>query len=270
MKIVILYSGGLDSRIMLEVAKQEHSNDEIICVYFDIGHDYAFKEKQVLPDFVHVYDMRWFQAKGEDKTDNSMGSIFIPGRNLLFATLAACKFVPNEVWLGSLLGENHIFATDKNEQFRKLASDTLSYTLSPFIQNVKVSYPLIEKGWDKLAATEWALKNGLKDDIITSSSCMTATSLPCGSRCGVCLRRWGIFTQLGIEEVYEEHPLSGRENIEMCIKLIDDELDSVTSEQEKHYNIHRRREILPTLQQFFGTQDFRAIKTALTVELNNA
>ena len=91
MKVVVLYSGGLDSCVMLHMAKNDPKVTEVIPVYFDIGHEYAWKEKQQLPEDCHVHDMTWFKAEGKGKDGNAMGSIFIPGRNMMFATIAACN-----------------------------------------------------------------------------------------------------------------------------------------------------------------------------------
>ena len=132
MKVVVLYSGGLDSCVMLHMAKNDPNIKEVIPVYFDIGHEYAWKEKQQLPEDCIIYDMTWFGAKGQGKDGNAMGNIFIPGRNMMFATLAACKFVPDQIWLGACCGEDHNGATDKNEIFREKQNDLLDYVLSPF------------------------------------------------------------------------------------------------------------------------------------------
>ena len=99
--ILVLHSGGLDSTLLYQMAKKEALN--VKAVYFDIGHDYAWKEKQSLPSEVEVIDVSWFQAEGKGKDGNTMGSIFIPGRNLLFIVMAACKFLPDEIWLGATL-----------------------------------------------------------------------------------------------------------------------------------------------------------------------
>ena len=63
-KIVVLHSGGLDSTVMWKMAKELDESNEVIAVYFDIGHDYAWKEKEKLPIGAIIHDMTWFQAQG--------------------------------------------------------------------------------------------------------------------------------------------------------------------------------------------------------------
>lgn len=241
-KIVVLHSGGLDSTVMWRLAKEDIRN-EVIAVYFDIGHDYAWKEKAKLPPEAHVHDMTWFQAEGKGKTGNAMNNIFIPGRNMMFATIAACKYVPDEIWMGALMGEIHDQATDKNLEYLYRQNDILSYVLSPF-GKVKVVFPFVDRKWGKLDVTRWGCQNGMQNEILSSSSCMNGEAGNCG-RCGVCLRRAGIFPQLGMQESYNADPWSAAENKKMIHDLIVAEIN----QDDSHYDSYRRDEIIPTLIQ---------------------
>lgn len=240
-KIVVLYSGGLDSCVMLHMAKQIQ-DAEVIPVYFDIGHDYAWKEKAQLPKDCLVYDMTWFSAKGHSKDGNAMGGIFIPGRNMMFATLAACKFVPDEIWLGACCGEDHGQATDKNEHFRSLQNDLLEYVLSPF-GKVRLVYPFIEHGLGKFGVTKYAVEQGLTEQVLASSSCMNGEAGNCGV-CGVCLRRAGIFKQLGLREEYNQDPWTAKENRDMLRQMA----LAAHHKDFSHYNGYRLEEIVPVLE----------------------
>lgn len=244
-KIVVLHSGGLDSTIMFELAKKE--SDNVVGVYFDIGHEYAWKEKEALPKDVIVHDMQWFQAEGRGKEGNGMNNIFIPGRNMMFATLAACKYVPDEIWLGALMGEIHPHATDKNEEYRNRQNRLLGYVLSPFGQ-VRLVYPFVERNWGKYELTKWGVENGMKEMILTSSSCMSGEKGACG-RCGVCVRRAGIFKQLGLSEDYVVDPWTAPETSRMLSDIIIAELEN----DNFHYDEFRRREIIPVIIEKFGT-----------------
>jgi 7-cyano-7-deazaguanine synthase in queuosine biosynthesis len=255
-KIVILHSGGLDSTVMAELAKREYPLAEIIQCYFDIGHEYAWKEKQALPNDVEVFDMSWFQATGHGKEGNAMNNIFIPGRNMLFATLAATKYVPNEIWLGALCGEIHDQATDKNILFKLLMNNTLGYVLSPFTDNCKLVYPFVDRQWGKLQVTEWAVAHGLKDKVLQSSSCMNGEAGNCG-KCGVCVRRAGIFMQLGLKEKYNVDPFTASETKKMFVDMIAAEL----SNDDSHYDKFRREEIIPALKLYWGTDSLEEIVT---------
>lgn len=242
MKCVVLHSGGLDSTVMYRMAKESGRFDEVIPVYFDIGHEYAWKEKQRLPPETQVFDMQWFQAEGKGKEGNAMANIFIPGRNMMFATLAACKFVPNEIWLGSLMGEIHAQATDKNLTYRFKQNNLLQYVLSPFGE-VQVVFPFVDKQMGKLGVTALGISYGMKDEIEKSSSCMSGEAGSCG-KCGVCLRRAGIFAQLGLEEKFNVDPWTAKENFKMILAL----LDAAIREDYSHYDWYRIEEIVPTLQ----------------------
>lgn len=241
-KVVVLHSGGLDSTLMYELAKSDPDN-EVIPVYFDIGHEYAYKEKQCLPKDTIIHDMTWFQAEGVSKEGNSMSSIFIPGRNMMFITLAACKYIPDEIWLGALMGEIHESATDKNLEFLRKQNDVLGYTLSPF-GKVKVRFPFIEKRWGKLELTRWGVDQGFSSMIEKSSSCMSGEKGSCG-RCGVCIRRAGIFPQLGLEETFNTDVWEAPENR----KYIADILKAAINNDPTHYDSYRTSEIIPTLQE---------------------
>ena len=256
MRIVILYSGGLDSLIMAEYAKEHNPNDEVIKVFFDIGQEYGWKERAALPPDVIVHDMKWYQAQGVDKEGINSGSIFIPGRNQVFITIAACKYLPDEIWLGALQGEIHDKATDKNFKFRDMMTETLSYVLSPFKEGgVRVRFRLAERGWGKLEATRWACSHGMKEAILASSSCMHPDYDNCGE-CVVCLRRWGIFTQLGLKEDYVVDPVFAKSNQKMLLEMI----DSLIGLYETHYDEYRLREILPALELRFPDKDLIEIR----------
>jgi hypothetical protein len=85
---------------------------------------------------------------------------------------------------------------------------------------------------------KWALKSGLsKEELLATSSCLSGEPGNCG-HCVVCLRRWGIFTQLGIREEYNRDPLSCEENR----AIIDEMLYG------NHYDESRKEEILPALR----------------------
>ena len=240
MKILILYSGGLDSMIMDRFAAVYHPNDYVHCVFYDIGQPYVDKERTALPDHVEQVKLG-FSMKEYSKSDGKSlsGGIFIPGRNLALATLAACQYLPDEIWLGALLGETHAEATDKNFKFAHDSSELLSYVLGPFLDpmkpRTKIRLPLAEYGLNKLTATAWALENGIsKETLMATSSCLSGEEGNCG-QCIVCLRRWGIFKQLGFEEHYNIHPLSVPHNLEIIEKL------------KTGTNYDRQVEILPAL-----------------------
>lgn len=239
-RIVVLHSGGLDSTVMYRMALEDVRN-EVIPVYFDIGHEYAWKERNSLPPEVIVHDMSWFSAKSVSKDNNNANDIYIPGRNMLFITLAATKYLPDEIWIGALMGEIHEQATDKNLEFLYRQNELLNYVLSPF-KKVKVVYPFVERRMGKLEVTRWAAMNGLQQEILNSSSCLSGEPGNCG-RCIVCLRRAGILPQVGMKEYYNVDPWTASENKKIIAEILKAELENDNS----HYDRYRREEIIPTL-----------------------
>lgn len=238
MKIVILYSGGLDSLVMKTMADKEYPDAEVHCVFYDIGQEYADKEKAALPSYVEQRSLPWLQGtEALGKMESHSGNIYIPGRNLVLATVAACQLLPDQIWMGALLGETHSAATDKNFEFLARTNQTLNYVLSPFLQSVEVRFPLAEAGFSKLTATKYALDNGIPPETLkATSSCLSGEPGNCG-HCVVCLRRWGIFKQLGFSEEYNIHPLEVPENQRMIYEMLTGD----------YYDHHRKAEILPAL-----------------------
>jgi len=245
MKICILFSGGLDSLIMKRYAEVAYPDAEVTCCWYNIGQEYNEKERAVLPEFVQQLKLDWLvpnESTAQGKDGSTSGDIFIPGRNLVLAVAAACKYLPDQLWLGALHGELHDSATDKNWTFVEKASDTLSYVLSPFLpKGVEIRFPLADEGFNKLTATKWALDNGVpKEAILKSSSCLSGEAGNCG-KCIVCFRRWGIFTQLGLEEEYNVHPLECDENAKVAKEML----------FGTYYDNDRRQEIIPALPNWY-------------------
>ena len=213
-RIVICFSGGLDSMMMVALAKHRHPDAEIICLFFDHGQDSARAEIQALPSYVKVRVVDWLDHEVKavpKKSDPFAGPIYIPGRNMVFAALAACQYLPDEVWMGTLWDEANEQATDKNLVFLDKLNDTLRYVLSPFSDSVRVRFPFVESGWTKTDALRYLLGVGAvsKSDIAQTTSCWhNVTGTPCGL-CKQCVKRALIMYQFGITEKHESlhHPL---------------------------------------------------------------
>jgi len=212
MKIVIAYSSGLDSRIMLHYAQVKYPEAEIKCIYYAHGAESEEHELSLLPDFVEVRRIDWLGDKLKPvakKEDPFAGAIYIPGRNLVIATLAACQELPDEVWMGTLWDEVNPKGTDKNDVFRYSASSAISYALSPFIDSMVIRFPFAEEKWTKVDTVKWALENGLsKEEILATTSCWHREhgKKPCG-RCKQCFKRQLVFRINGIREECELDPL---------------------------------------------------------------
>lgn len=244
MKIVILYSGGLDSAVMSKFAEAYYPEAEIIRVWYDIGQAYADKERKSLPSNVLQLRLDWPTIKDDTRSRGGnckSGPIMIPGRNLVLVTAAACTFLPEEVWLGALAGETHARATDKNFEFLEHVNTTLRYVLSSFSQGTKLVFPLAHLS--KLGTVKLALDLGFtQDDLRHTSSCLSGESGNCG-KCIVCFRRFCIFHQLGFTESYNVNPLTVADNWEVVKEMLKGD--------KSYYDANRREEILPAFPQGF-------------------
>jgi 7-cyano-7-deazaguanine synthase in queuosine biosynthesis len=259
MKTVILYSGGMDSYIMGLLA----GAGNVVKLHYDIGQPYAEWERAALPADVVVRRVEWLTGGALANNSSGSGAIMIPGRNLALATLAACQECADEVWIGALRGEVHERATDKNFTFAALASCAIGYALKPYLPQVRVRLPLAERGWNKLDAARWALANGGSMAALKATrSCLAETQQPCGG-CVVCLRRWGLFRQLGTEErTLEFPPLSTLGRAVISEMLSGDKYDEA-----------RRAEVLPAWLDFVGTDNpvvaLQAVKEQVTPSENS-
>lgn len=223
-KILVLYSGGLDSYILYHYAKVSNPDAEVLALYWKHGQPAMWKELERLPSFVEVKNIDWLDEKNLPvpmKSKPNEGAIFIPGRNMVFITTAACQYLPNEIWMGSVANEVSAASTDKNEEFCRRLEPVLNYVLQDFIdQPIKVRIPFVENGWGKREAIVWALDNGMsKQEIANTTSCYHATDLACGN-CIQCLRRWAIFKFLGIHEEYVKWPPNSPFAIETYKELL--------------------------------------------------
>ena len=223
-KILILYSGGLDSFLLYQMAIREHGEENVTCVFFKHGQDSQDAEIAVLPDFVQVRELEWLDKniKAVSKTEDPFGgAIYIPGRNLVFCVTAASQYLPHEIWMGTVVDEDNEHATDKNEQFRLMTEDLLEYVLSPFTGFIRIRFPFVEKNMTKLNAVNWALENGVsKSNIIKTTSCWhNKNGIPCGE-CKQCLKRHLVFTLAGMGEDYVVHPLESEKQQEVILKYL--------------------------------------------------
>jgi len=210
-KIVILYSGGLDSFLMYHYAKIKYPEAEVKCLFFAHGQAAEKEELDSLPEFVIVRKVDWLNDTIKPiakKDDPYAGAIYIPGRNLVFGVLAASQELANEVWMGTVWDEDNPKGTDKNEKFRNMTSELLSYVLSPFLDDCKLVFPFVEEEWTKEKCVKWALTNGLTAKEIRDSSISCwhpKDGKPCGE-CKQCTKRFLSFGLNGFTEDYVIHP----------------------------------------------------------------
>ena len=225
-KIVILYSSGLDSRIMLHLAQVTHPDAEIKCLYYAHGAESEAEEIARLPAFVEVRRIDWLNDKIKPlakKEDEFGGAFYIPGRNLIFTSLAACQELPDEIYMGVNADENYPKSTDKGVRFRDETSALLSYVLSPFSSGVQIVLPFVDRNWCKKDTVKWALENGLTPkDITDTISCYHHHGVPCGE-CRQCVKRKIVFMVNNLDEEYVVDPLTsafGINSVETYLQMV--------------------------------------------------
>lgn len=234
-KIGILYSGGLDSFLMHRFAKINYPDHEIVCVYYQHGAESEEKELANLPEFVKVRKIDWLSESCKPvakKDDPYAGAIYIPGRNLVFATLIASQELVDEVWMGTVVDEDNFKATDKNEHFRHKTSKLLTYVLSPFKEKVTVKFPFVEMAWTKEHAVRWALQNHActKEELIETVSCWHWDGKPCG-KCKQCLKRALVFALNGFHEEYLSDPLENEFGQTLMQEYLDADPDTANADE---------------------------------------
>lgn len=223
--IAILYSGGLDSYLMYELAKIINPNDNINCYYFNYGNKICKAEMAHLPNFVQVRNLDWYNLNKDlyaKVGEESKGKLYIPGRNLVFITLIACQELPDEIWLGSLANEIHETATDKNYIFLNKLQDTLNYTLSPFKKDIKIRFPFAEMNFDKNDLVEWSIKNKLNIQEIFNNTftCFYSENLlHCGA-CHSCFRKYLLAEKFNLKLNFEINHIAFEKYILLQIENI--------------------------------------------------
>lgn len=201
-KLAVLVSGGLDSYVAYRIGQKRGYDPKAF--YVDLGHPYAWKEKKAIevlklnPETATIDLLRKDLNNMPDEEN-----IWIPGRNLLLATIVASRGY-NRIWISALKGEMHEQATDKNNKFFSLATECLSYVYGKFWEETIITTPFVHMS--KLDLVKYALTNGItEEELLKTSSCMSGEEGNCGN-CMVCVRRHGIFTQLGFDEEYNCDP----------------------------------------------------------------
>lgn len=214
--VSIMYSGGLDSMIMYQYAKELGASP--ICIYVDLGHPYAHKEKMAmarkskwLPK-VEIIDLKSLYSLIGARMTNQI----IPSRNVLLATIGG-MFSP-EVWLGALDGEQLGKEHDKSPRFFKDTTELLTFTNAFFQEKTNVIAPF--GAMSKSETIAMALDIGVPlDELFATSSCYDGEDGKCG-RCLTCHKRALAFIANGIiEPGYKENPFLGDYHAEMCVQI---------------------------------------------------
>ena len=201
-KVVVLYSGGLDSFVLYHYAKSK--GHDVMAVYYAHGAEAEEAEIAALPDFVDVRKIDWLNVYDNAVTREEFkeyGRCYIPGRNMVFAVNAACQYLPDEIWMGSLVDE--LEGRDRSREFIRRTNYLLEYVLGGLGVKPTVEVPFADAGWYKSDMIRWALDNGITEEELNRTvSCWYAKdNKPCG-KCFQCLRRYYLFKNAGLNPGY--------------------------------------------------------------------
>ena len=252
-KLCILTSGGLDSTIAWYYALAHgYKEGEIIALWVDLNHPYAWKEKKALDNLPFKVDRLSCPTIAE-KWGNvpTIHQQIIPGRNLLLATIAA-SIGADRIWMGALAGEMHQFMRDKTHEFFHLSSGLFTFIFKDSREEVIVETPF--KDMTKAQVVAWALTRGISVQTLSDTvSCYHETHQRCGI-CSTCFKRWIAFTLSGVEEEHANCPWTSEE----ALKLIENVIKAALSDDFSHYSPRR---VIETIEAMSTVRVLTTIET---------
>lgn len=192
MKIVILYSGGVDSCVLYHRTKVKYPHAEVKAIYYDFGQPYAQTEIDNLPDFVEVRKQPWANYDNSIHFDIDTPGIMW-GREQFLTVCAYMQEKPDLILVGVLKDE---MSGDMSDECRQATENFLQF-LSKDGVFCAVEYPFAEEGMHKIDVVRWAVENNL--DITKTITCMKEKT-PC-NKCIGCVQRNLVFNHLGLTDI---------------------------------------------------------------------
>lgn len=214
-KLVILFSGGLDSAIAYFYAKTLLLEKNILGLFLDIGQPYALFEKKSVLSFkentaanITLLEYPFVAEKEYYYEKPTVLRQVIPGRNMTLAAIAA-NF-GTTIWMNALFGELKASMPDKNMEFFTRTSSLLSYTFGTDIIVESPFWNLTKSQTVSLAINELKMPISVLTNTV---SCYNPSTTEYGVRfCGQCLtcfKRKVAMVNNDIEENYETDPFMG-------------------------------------------------------------
>lgn len=243
-KLVILFSGGLDSVIAYTYANRLFPVGKVMGLFVNIGQPYAEFEEISVRKFknstranIVTLNYPFIQEQAYYYERATPIKQIIPGRNMTLATLAA-NF-GNTIWINALHGELKDYIHDKNWTFFKEASRVLSYT---FDNRIIVESPFWHMTKTETVAMALNKLNMPKEVLTNTVSCYNPRIVDgkvyfCGS-CLTCFKRKVAMINNGIEEDYFADPFKSWYALEVHKRITNNELDpEVVNDYAKAYSM---------------------------------
>lgn len=211
---VVLYSGGMDSTVVLYHALQKHHN--VFALIVDYGQKHSIETEialkcinnlksvfedrltyKIVPLFVMGTKSSLLNSKIEvpkmkDIIGDPQASTYVPNRNMLFLSLAASfaeSIEASTIYYGAAKADDTSGYWDCTSEFRTLMNQILKLNRRNLIQ---IEAPLIDK--TKQEIIQYGLSLGV--DFSTTHTCYTGESKACGE-CPSCSARVMGFIKAG-------------------------------------------------------------------------
>ncbi len=174
--VVILYSGGADSRLMLEFALQ--CNHKPYCILIDYGQlhkqELEFAKKQLDDLFIRYHQINisnlnvnsGLTGSGEKNESGAVHNMHVPGRNTIFLSLAfsvAESLNIDKIWIGSDWDDRLNLFPDCYQEFI-ISVNELFKQAGP--KSIKVEAPLL--GLSKENIIKLLISNNIEENEVYS------------------------------------------------------------------------------------------------------
>lgn len=224
MKSIVLFSGGLDSTVLLCDRIAKWGKGEVGAISFDYGQKHKVELKKavrlsIILDIEHMivdinsrsrYDRHLFTNSGSSQVtstpvpqghyaDPSMRTTFVPNRNMIMLSLASAWAISEkaeEVCFAAHAGDHTIYPDCRGDFIAR-------FTDALFSGNYQPNVPLVEAPFI-MATKADIVKRGyeLKAPMELTWSCYEGREKHCG-KCGTCVERKEAFELAGISDPTE-------------------------------------------------------------------
>jgi len=214
MKAIVIYSGGLDSTVLLYYAVKMYGKENVGAISFDYGSKHNNKELDCAIwnckklDIPHILfhlqsigeNFKSTLLEGGDRipyghyAEENMKRTVVPQRNgimMLIGAGYAESVGASQVLIGSHAGDHFVYL-DCRPEYNRTINMLVEYGSGNKV-SIKAPFNKLMK-WD-------IVKRGkeLKVDFSRTWSCYEGKSVPCG-KCGTCTEREEAFRKAGVED----------------------------------------------------------------------
>ncbi len=210
-KSIVVYSGGMDSRTVLQVALEESST--VLAISFDYGQRHVKELSCAKKVCVHlgvshkIVNMQFMRDIASNSaltsgkpvpeghyTANNMRDTIVPNRNMIMLSIALAYAInegASSVYYGAHSGDHAIYPDCRPEFVESITNTAKLIHDTP----IDIKVPFING--DKKTILDWGLAHGV--DYSDTWTCYAGDIDPCG-KCGACVERAEAFTELNLTD----------------------------------------------------------------------